>query len=73
MPGLSGVDVARAVRQIRADLPVAVASGFVDEVLRSQANEAGVRKLLLKADDVEVFCTAIQLLVDPAGQSSCAT
>jgi CheY-like chemotaxis protein len=33
MPGMSGLDVARAVAAIRADLPVAVASGFIDENL----------------------------------------
>jgi CheY-like chemotaxis protein len=33
MPYLSGLDVARAVRDIRADLPVAIVSGFIDERL----------------------------------------
>ena len=40
MPGMSGLDVAREVRAIRADLPVAVASGFIDEALRAQAEQA---------------------------------
>jgi len=60
MPGMSGLDVARAVRAIRADLPVLVASGFVDEELRAQAADAGVVELIEKASDVKDFCAAIQ-------------
>ena len=62
MPGMSGLDVARAVRAIRADLPVVVASGFIDETLRSQAGGAGVRELIFKATDIETFCAAVQRL-----------
>lgn len=63
MPGLSGLDVAREVRSIRADLPVVVASGFIDDGLRSQAAAAGVRDLLFKPAAVEDFCSAIQALL----------
>ena len=62
MPGLSGLDVARAVRAIRFDLPVAVTSGFIDETLRAQAVDAGVRELIFKADSVEAFCEVVQRL-----------
>jgi len=64
MPYLSGLDVARAVRDIRADLPVAVVSGFIDETLLSHAREAGVRELIVKTVDVAEFCTSIQRLAD---------
>ncbi len=63
MPGMSGIDVARAVRAIRADLPVVIASGFIDETLRQAAADAGVRELLLKADGVEDFCDVVARLV----------
>jgi len=58
MPGMSGLDVAREVRAIRADLPVAIASGFIDEALQTQANGAGVRELIFKASAVEDLCDA---------------
>lgn len=70
MPGLSGLDVARAVRAIRPGLPVAVASGFVDEALTGQAAEAGVREVLFKATSVDEYCTAVQRLLDQAGGAS---
>jgi signal transduction histidine kinase/ActR/RegA family two-component response regulator len=68
MPGMSGLDIARELRQIRAGLPVAVASGFVDEVLREQAVEAGVREVILKASAVEDMCDAIARFA----QTACA-
>jgi PAS domain S-box-containing protein len=69
MPGMSGLDVAREAHSIRADLPVAVASGFIDESLRSNAAKAGVRELIFKAHVVEDFCDAVKrLLLAPGGR-----
>jgi CheY-like chemotaxis protein len=62
MPGMSGLDVAHAVRAIRANLPVAIASGFIDETLRTQAENAGVRELIFKANAVEDLCEAFARL-----------
>jgi PAS domain S-box-containing protein len=59
MPGISGLEVARAVRDIRADLPVVIASGFIDEQLHAQSAGAGVREMIFKADAVEDLCNAI--------------
>jgi signal transduction histidine kinase/ActR/RegA family two-component response regulator len=62
MPGMSGLDVARSARAIRADLPIAIASGFIDETLRSQAESAGVHELIFKANEVEELCDAFERL-----------
>ena len=70
MPGMSGLDVARAVRTIRADLPVAVTSGFIDEALRAQAGAAGVRELIFKASTVDDFCEVVQRLAQRAAETS---
>jgi two-component system, cell cycle sensor histidine kinase and response regulator CckA len=59
MPGMSGLDVAREVGALMPDLPVAIISGFIDETLREQAQRAGVRDLIFKADSVEVVCDAV--------------
>ncbi len=63
MPGMSGLDVARQARLIRADLPVAIVSGFIDEALHNEAAGAGVRELIFKADVAEDFCEAVARLV----------
>lgn len=63
MPGLSGLDVARAVRSFRADLPVVIFSGYVTEQLRSDALDAGVSEVITKASTVDEMCRTIDRLL----------
>ncbi|MEI6737295.1 MAG: ATP-binding protein, partial [Pseudomonadota bacterium] len=63
MPGMSGLDVARAIQTIRADLPVAIASGFIDEALRAEAAAVGVCGLIFKATSPEEFCEVLLRLM----------
>jgi PAS domain S-box-containing protein len=65
MPGMSGVDVARAVLAIRPDLPVAVASGYISDELQAEAQAAGVTEVVFKTDAVEAFCEIVARLVTP--------
>ena len=62
MPGMSGVDVAREARLIRADLPVAVASGFISEGLQEECVAAGVKELIFKTNASEGLTGAIERL-----------
>jgi CheY-like chemotaxis protein len=64
MPGMSGLEVARALREIRADLPVALASGYITEELRAQAPEAGVSELIYKPNTVDDFCDVVARLAN---------
>jgi len=41
MPGMSGVDLAEAAREIRPDLPVIFVSGYTDRTVDSKALGAG--------------------------------
>jgi PAS domain S-box-containing protein len=50
MPKMSGLDVARAAHDIRAALPVVLASGYITPELQSEAASCGVRHLLHKPD-----------------------
>ena len=70
MPGMSGLDVAREVREIRADLPVVIASGFIDEALRAQATDAGVRELISKSNAVEELCEAFVRLAQTGAEKA---
>lgn len=65
MPGMSGLDVARAVLAINPDLPVAVASGYISDELETQAREVGVREVVFKTDAVDAFCEVVARLVSP--------
>jgi DNA-binding NtrC family response regulator len=59
MPGATGVDLARALRAIRADLEVILVSGHVSDELRSLAAKAGVARVLQKRLSVRELCDAI--------------
>lgn len=59
MPGMSGLAVAGALREIRADLPVVLASGYITEELRQKAPAAGVRELIYKPNTVDDLCEAV--------------
>ncbi len=63
MPGMSGLDVARAVLAINPKLPVAVASGYITDELQAEAKMAGVREVVFKTDAVEAFCEVVARLV----------
>ena len=64
MPGISGLEVARALREIRADLPVALASGYITEELRAQAPAAGVIELLYKPNTADELCAVVARLAN---------
>ena len=53
MPELSGLDVARALQRIRADLPVIISSGNLPDQLQAEARQAGVRALVHKQYTLE--------------------
>jgi CheY-like chemotaxis protein len=62
MPSMTGLDVARAVRQIRPDLPIAIASGFITDEMRAQALAIGVGDLIFKPNAVEEYCEVVNRL-----------
>jgi PAS domain S-box-containing protein len=70
MPGMSGLDVARAIKEIRADLPVAMASGYITDELRQQAPMAGVSELIYKPNSVEDLCEMVARQAHKGGEMS---
>jgi CheY-like chemotaxis protein len=64
MPGMSGLEVAKAVLAINPALPVAVASGYITDELQADALAAGVREVVFKTDAVEDFCAMVARLVN---------
>jgi len=63
MPGMSGLEVAKAALAINPLLPVAVASGYITDELQAEAKAAGVREVVFKTDAVEAFCEVVARLV----------
>ncbi|MEZ5663433.1 MAG: PAS domain-containing protein [Burkholderiaceae bacterium] len=63
MPGMSGLDVARALRVCRPQLRVVMISGHVTDDLTSEAAQAGVYRVMGKQDSMEALGQAIGALV----------
>ncbi|PZO14996.1 MAG: hypothetical protein DCF26_14195 [Burkholderiales bacterium] len=62
MPGMTGLDFARAVKRLRPDTPVAITSGYISEELLEQAPAAGVSELIYKPNTVEELFAAVDRL-----------
>ena len=65
MPGMSGLDIARAIRDARPGLPVIVVSGYITDELRTEAAAAGVRELIAKPHEIEELRDVVQRLIPP--------
>ena len=63
MPGFSGVEVLIEARQIRPELPMALASGYVTPEIEAQARAAGAQDLIYKPNDVAELCDTVQRLI----------
>jgi CheY-like chemotaxis protein len=53
MPRMSGIDLARELLQIRPDIPILMASGYVRPADNEKLRSAGLPDLILKPDTVE--------------------
>ncbi|MBZ0226111.1 MAG: response regulator [Comamonas sp.] len=63
MPAFSGVQLLRAARAIRADLPVALASGYITAEIEQAALDEGARALIHKPNDVQELCRTVDQLL----------
>ncbi len=60
MPAFTGLEVARAVAEIRPDLPVVISSGYISEALQRQATAAGARGLMPKQNTLEELARLVR-------------
>jgi PAS domain S-box-containing protein len=60
MPGLSGLELASALRTARPGLPVVMSSGFISDALREAASRAGVRALMHKQHTIDELGATIE-------------
>jgi CheY-like chemotaxis protein len=63
MPGFSGVDLLREAKALRAELPVALASGYVTPEIEQVALQEGASALIYKPNDVNELCETVQRLI----------
>ena len=78
MPGMNGIDLFRAIRGIRPDMPVILMTAFAAESLIDEAVQEGVFAVLPKPFDIEHVIFALSralsrplvLLVDEPGEAA---
>ncbi len=67
MPGMSGLEVARELASLRADLPVIISSGYITEDLTLAADAAGVRGVLQKQNTLEELAPLLHVVLGGVG------
>ena len=66
MHGMSGLELARAVRALRADVPVVLTSGYPRQEIVEAARAIGVRDVILKPSTVDELGAALHRAIAPA-------
>ena len=59
MPDMTGLELGQALKNIRSDLPVLMASGYISEELRATALAAGIVEPIYKPNTVDDLCDAV--------------
>jgi len=59
MPGMTGVDLARSIRQVRSDIPIILSSGYADEVPEETLKELGIVEVLPKPFQMQALGAAV--------------
>jgi CheY-like chemotaxis protein len=67
MPGITGIELARRLREVRPDLPIILVSGYMGPLLEQDAALAGIDRILTKPLDLHGLSQAIaQVLSEKA-------
>ncbi len=66
MAGLTGTELAQAMRKLRADLPVVLVSGYIGPVMTERAYAAGVTEILKKPVQARELAAALSRALEPA-------
>jgi len=64
MPKLTGLNLARELRQIRPDLPIILCTGHSDSVSPQKASEAGIKEFLIKPIAKQQLATVVRSVLD---------
>jgi nitrogen-specific signal transduction histidine kinase/ActR/RegA family two-component response regulator len=71
MPSLSGLEFARFVRGMRADLPIVIITGLIDDTLRTEAARIGIQELIAKPFSLTSFCSTLRRVAAQATTANC--
>ncbi len=69
MPHMTGFDLTRAVRDIRADIPVLICSGFQEQGDQEKLSALGIGRMLMKPIPMKVLAGAVRDILDGNGET----
>ncbi len=64
MPGMTGVDLARRMLQIRPDLPIILCTGYSNLVTEDQAKSYGIKGFTMKPLTMKEVSTLLRMVLD---------
>ncbi len=64
MPGMTGLELARKVSEIRPDLPIILCTGYNNKITTEIARENGISDVLLKPVEIRELATTIRTCLD---------
>jgi ABC-type amino acid transport substrate-binding protein/signal transduction histidine kinase/ActR/RegA family two-component response regulator len=64
MPNLTGVELARQLIDLRADIPIILCSGFDETIDEAGAKEFGIREYLMKPVDMKELAGVVRKVLD---------
>jgi CheY-like chemotaxis protein len=66
MPRMNGLDLARAIHQIRPGVPILLSTGFAEEFAEESLEASGIRQVLNKPLGIQELAMAIRAVLEPA-------
>lgn len=70
MPGMSGLEVARAVQVLRPNLPVVLLSAFTEGHSREDLTASGIREIIVKPASIGLIAASIRRVLDQSRPSA---
>ena len=64
MPDMNGLDLAKKLLKVRADIPIILCTGYNDDVSPEKVRKAGIREFLLKPQSKQELDRAIRRILD---------
>ena len=65
MPRMNGLDLARAIHQIRPEVPILLSTGFAEEFAQESLEPSGIRQVLNKPLGMQDLAVALRAVLNP--------
>ncbi|MDP3695426.1 MAG: response regulator, partial [Desulfocapsaceae bacterium] len=70
MPDLSGVELAKAILQIKPDMPIILCSGYSSVVTEKEALDNGIKKYAMKPMNITTLAQIVREVLDENGKAA---